>query len=143
MGRVNFWKLHGLIRNHVVFQRGSQGPPQVKSQHQLLVLLAYMWTEGTGMNNANARNLFYTSAGSAEAMRDRVATAIYGELLNIAIFWPCPTERKVINQFFFENFQIPNVSSIVDGTLFGLQGWPSPQREKMLPTLRGGKGGTR
>jgi hypothetical protein len=59
------------------------------------------------MNNTNARNLLYSSEGSAEAMRDRVVTAIYGELLNIAIVWPGPTERKVINQFFFENFQIP------------------------------------
>jgi hypothetical protein len=116
MGRAIFWKLHSLIRNHVVFQRGSRGPPQGKSHHQLLVLLAYMQTEGTGMNNANAHNLFYTSAGSAEAMRDRVVTTIYEELLNIAICWPCPTERKVINQFFFENFQIPNVSSILDGS---------------------------
>jgi hypothetical protein len=49
-----------------------------------------------------------------------------------------PYGKKVINQFFFENFQIPNVSSILDGTLFGLAF--TPEREDAAD-FKGRKGG--
>jgi hypothetical protein len=138
MDRSNFWKLHRLICDHPIFKRGLQGPPQAKSEHQLLVLLAYLHTEGTGMCNESAHNVFYTSSGATELMRERVVTAVYEELLYLAVFLPNEMERKVISKSFFDEFQIPNVSSILDGTLFGLAF--TPQREDDSD-FKGRKGG--
>jgi hypothetical protein len=127
MDRMHFWKLHGLIKNNAVFKRGSRGPAQAKSEYQLMVLLAYMRTEGNGMCNEAARNVFFTGSGTIQDMKDRVANAIYADVLEDAVFWPDEEERKVINLSFLEDFGIPNVSAILDGTLFRIAFMP--QRE--------------
>jgi hypothetical protein len=127
MDRERFWMLHDLIKEHHIFKRGARGPPQAKSEYQLMVLLAYMRTEGTGMCNDAARNVFFAGSGTFELMRDRVVMAIRQKLLHLTVFWPGQDEREVICQSFLVNFQIPNVVAIMDGTLFGLAF--TPRRE--------------
>jgi hypothetical protein len=103
-----------------------------------MVLRAYMRTEGNGMCNEAARNVFSTGSGTIQDMKDRVANAIYADLLEDAVFWPDEEERKVINLSFLEDFGIPNVSAILDGTLFGIAF--TPQRED-AGDFKGRKGG--
>ena len=51
MLRESFWKLVAMIRHNPVFHRkeGSRGRRQVKPEFQLMVLLAFLRTEGSGM----------------------------------------------------------------------------------------------
>ena len=127
MDRPHFWKLHGLIKDHDIFKRGTRAPPQAKSEYQLMVLLAYMRTEGNGMCNESARNLFLTGSGTVEKMRQRVVLAIQEKLLDATVFWPDKKERKVISQAFLDDFEIPNVTAILDSTLLGIAF--TPRRE--------------
>ena len=70
-------------------------------------------------------------------MKNRSLTAIYDTLLDDAIFWPDKNERRVINKFFMDQFGLPNVTTILDGTLFGLA--TTPQRDD-APDFQGRKG---
>ena len=82
MLRESFWKLVEMIRHNPVFHRkkGSRGRKQVKPEFQLMVLLAFLRTEGSGMNNRKGRNLFSIGQGSVAKYRDRAVQAILEEL---------------------------------------------------------------
>ena len=123
MLRESFWKLVEMIRHNPVFHRkkGSRGRKQVKPEFQLMVLLAFLRTEGSGMNNRKGRNLFSIGQGSVAKYRDRAVQAILEELYHDTVFWPDTEERKDISKRFVEKYPtFPNLVGIADGTLFPL-----------------------
>jgi hypothetical protein len=58
------------------------------SEYQLLVLLAFLRTEGDGMSDKKSRALFRLSSGAAKCCKDCVAKAIVELLYNKTVFGP-------------------------------------------------------
>ena len=86
MLRVSFWKLHELIKGHKVFRVKGTKRQQMPSEFQLMVLLAFLRTEGDGMSDKKARALFRLSTGAAKDSKDRVAKAIVEVLYSKTVF---------------------------------------------------------
>jgi hypothetical protein len=85
------------------------------SEFQLMVLLAFLWTEGDGMSA-----LFRLSTGAAKDSKDRAATAIVEVLYSKTVFWPDKEEQWEISHHFQADFQLPNLVGVANGTLFPL-----------------------
>ena len=66
MARESFWKLHKLIKGHRLFTNEGKCRKQMPSEYQLMVLLAFLRTEGDGMSDKRARSMFRISTGSAK-----------------------------------------------------------------------------
>ena len=63
MTRDSFFKLVDLIKDNKVFRRprtGKKGRKQVPVEHQIMVFLKFVGTEGSGASNANQRHTFCT-----------------------------------------------------------------------------------
>ena len=58
------------------------------SEYQVLVLLAFLRTEGDGMSDKKSRALFRLSSGAAKCCKERVAKAIVELLYSKTVFWP-------------------------------------------------------
>ena len=128
MSRTSFWRLHESIKHHAVYKktRSKRGRKQVPSQFQLMVLLAFLRTEGSGMNNRKGRNVFEISSGSVQKYRDRTVHAIVDTLYSSTVYWPDANERREIADRFFRDFPcFPNLVGVADGTLFPLAFKPS------------------
>ena len=119
MNRSNFWNLHKKIKNHKVFHHTGHGRKQVKSEYQLLFFLAYLGIEGMGLSSRQAYHQFPSGQGSFDLYKERCVTAIL-DLQNEAYYWPDCDERKVIAKSFYDDFKVPNVVAVGDGTLFPL-----------------------
>jgi hypothetical protein len=120
MLRNSFWKLHELIKGHSVFQVKGAKRQQMPSEYQVMVLLAFLRTEGDGMSDKKARSIFRLSTGAARDCKDRVVKAI-GELLyQKTVFWPDEEERREISRRFQAEYRLPNLVGVADGTLFPL-----------------------
>jgi hypothetical protein len=106
------------------------------SEFQLMVLLAFLWTEGDGMSDKKDCALFCLSTGAAKDSKDCVAKAIVEVLYSKTVFWPDKEERWEISHRFQADFQLPILVGVADRTLFPLL--PSVQREPMHLTSTDG-----
>jgi hypothetical protein len=118
--RQSFHAIIDLIKDHPVFKdQGKGGRPQAPPAHQLMVLLKYLGTEGSGSSNSDLRNMFGIGKGTAEVYKERAVKAICS-LKSETVFWPEEEERKEIAARIMRQFDWPNCIGLIDGTLFPL-----------------------
>lgn len=115
--RTGFKFILDKIKDHSVFETKTKrmAPPE----HQLMVFLKYIGTEGAGASNANQRQTFGVGYGSAHNYRKRV-TAALRSLSDEYIRWPDSNERQTISQEIQREYDFPHCVGIADGTLFPL-----------------------
>ena len=119
MSRSSFHTLVELIEDHPVFEQGKRGPPQAPPAHQLMVLLKYLGTQGSGGSNPDLRNLFRLGRGSSDLYKQRA----YDSILSLSdgyYTWPDEEEKKRISERIRRKYGIPNCVMIADGTLHEL-----------------------
>jgi hypothetical protein len=116
MGRAAFNGLVGLIKDHVVFKRGSRGRPQAAPEYQLMVFLKYIGTEGGGSSNPDLRNTFRMGRGTVDLYKKRVVKAIRS-LRDRYYKWPNSDERAQIAERIRKEYGFPNCCGMADGTL--------------------------
>lgn len=132
MSRESFHEIVKLIENHPVFHKRARskkrkkGKAQRSPSHQLMVLLKFLGTEGTGGSNPDMRDIYAIGEGSVQNNRDRAVTALRS-LKNQVVTWPDEEERKVISRRIFKEFGWPNCVGIADGTLFPLAFRPTSE----------------
>ena len=81
MDRASFWSLHNRIKDHDAFKsQEPRGRKQLEPECQLLMLLAFLRTEGDGMSNQHGRTSFHIGYGSVDKCKDRAVTAILDTL---------------------------------------------------------------
>ena len=76
--RHSFWSIVDLIKHHPVFDPApdrTKGRKQTPVEHQLMVLLNYLGTSGSGANNLRQRSLFGIGHGTAHLYRKRCVKA--------------------------------------------------------------------
>ena len=114
-----FWRIVDAIKDHEVFKQ-KRGPPQQPVAHQLMTLLYYIGTEGSGASNHRTRNHFHIGYGSAQNFRRRIILAIRESLRPLYYNWPNEEERKTISAEIQREFLLPNCIGAIDGTTFRL-----------------------
>ena len=114
-----FWRIVFAIREHNVFKQ-KRGPMQQPVAHQLMTLLFYLGTAGSGASNHWTQNHFHISYGSAQNFRHRVILAIRESLRPQHYNWPDVQERKDIAAEIQSKFLLPNCIGAIDGTTFHL-----------------------
>ena len=115
--RQSFENITKKIEDHDVFKKRKKGNRQAPVEHQLMVFLKYLGTEGSGASDPDLRNIFAIGKGTAQKYRDRCAKAL-ASLADEVITWPDADERKDIAMQFFKEYGWPNLVSVADGTLF-------------------------
>ena len=136
--RSSFKTLVDLIKDDPVLQTRRDfvnGRDQADVAHQLMVLLKFLGTEGSGGSNANLRSVFGIGEGTVNLYRDRVVQAIL-RLKDSVVTWPDEDERNLIAGRFLKDFKWPNCVGVIDGTLFPLAFRP---RSKDAPDYSGRK----
>jgi hypothetical protein len=139
MTRSSFWLIVELIKDHPVFQ--SKRKKQAPVEHQLMILLCFLGTEGNGMSDRKGRSLFRMGKGTLRKYKDRVVEAILDCLFEGFVKWPDPDERRLISERIRSEFGLPNCIGVADGTLLPLAFRPSTEDyadykgRKMLYTL--------
>lgn len=127
MRRCSFEKLLSLIERHEVFhnksRNGRGGKPQRPVADQLMVLLNYLGTAGSGASNQRQRQMFGIGSGSSENYRKRCVKAIRS-LREEVLYWPDEEERDQIAKRITTRWDIPNCVAVADGTLFPLMSEP-------------------
>ena len=118
MSRGAFYQLWAVICDHPLFKTQKRGQG-INSKYQLLVLLKFLGTEGDGMSNSKATAVFPSSSGSIDDIKERVITAIIGNLGYIYC-WPKDEERKEIANIIENKYFINDCVGIADGTLLPL-----------------------
>jgi hypothetical protein len=119
MHRSSFWQLVGHIKDHEIFATPKGKRKQAPVEHQLLVLLMYLGTAGSGASNPRLRTFFGLGRGTVELYRSRCVVAIRS-LRKHAIQWPDEEERKKIQKRIYKEYRWPKCVAIADGTLFPL-----------------------
>jgi DDE superfamily endonuclease len=136
MTRESFDSILGMIKKHPVFtEHEGKGSPQAAPEHQLMLLLKFLGTEGTGASNPDLRTMFRIGRGTANLYRNRAMIAIRS-LRDKAVTWPDETERQQIAERVQKRHCFPNCVGFIDGTLFPLA--RSPQ-SKDAPDYLGRK----
>lgn len=120
MSRDSLSKLADLIREHKAFNPCSKTRGQTDPKHQLMCLLVYLSTEGSGASNPGLRSIFKKGRGTFENFKKRCVDAILDCLGNQYLNWPIEGERKEISKRFRQEFGWPNCVGVVDGTLLPL-----------------------
>jgi hypothetical protein len=139
MTRSSFWLIVGLIKDHPVFKGGRK--KQAPVEHQLMTLLCFLGTEGSGMSNRRGRSVFRLGKGTVSNYKDRVVKAILECLYEDCVKWPDAEERRLIADRIRKDFGLPNCVGVADGTLLPLAFRPSTEDyadykgRKMLYTL--------
>jgi hypothetical protein len=73
----SFHAIVDLIKDHPIFkEEGRKHKPQAPPAHQLMVLLKYLGTEGSGTSNSDLRSMFGIGKGTAEVYKERAVKAI-------------------------------------------------------------------
>jgi len=93
--------IYEKIKDHNVFKY-KRGRKQIDPKHQLMVLLQYLGTEGSGANDPKQRAYFRIGRGSARNNRKRARDAILS-LSSEYYYWPDEDERKKVAVWFREN----------------------------------------
>jgi hypothetical protein len=83
-------------------------------KHQLMTLLHFFGCEGE--SNSTQRNQFKVSSDRCQNHRDRCVVAL-NSLRSKYITWPDENERKTMAKMIEKKFFLPNVVSLMDGTL--------------------------
>ena len=120
MSRNSLRKLADLIKGHKAFNPGSKTKHQADPMKQLMCLLVYLSTEGTGASNPMLRSIFKKGRGTFENFKNRCIDAIIDCLGKTYYSWPIEGERKEIAKRFKKEFGWPNCVGIIDGTLLPL-----------------------
>jgi DDE superfamily endonuclease len=127
MCKKSFFEIIELIKDHKVFHRTNpQGRKQAPIAYQLMVLLKFLGTEGSGSCNADIRETFHCGYGTCEKYRQRVVTAICS-LYPMAVTWPNQEERREIAHHIHSEYGFRNCIGFIDGTLFPLAFEPQVQ----------------
>jgi len=117
--------IYEKIKDHNVFKY-KRGRKQIDPKHQLMVLLQYLGTEGSGANDPKQRAYFRIGRGSARNNRKHARDAILS-LSSEYYYWPDEDERKKVAVWFRENFNLHNCVGVIDGTLFPLEFRPETE----------------
>jgi DDE superfamily endonuclease len=120
MTRDSFKAIVDLIKYHPVFLYKGRGPHQPPAAHQLMVLLRYLGSEGSGGCSPDLRNIFGISKGTVDLYKRRAVIALM-DLRDQVIFWPDEAERARISQRIRTKYAFPDCVGLVDGTLFPLR----------------------
>eukprot|EP00978_Attheya_sp_CCMP212_P009530 scaffold22545_cov61-Attheya_sp.AAC.1 len=92
---------------------------QAPVAHQLLVLLHYLGTSGSGASNPRVRNVFWIGRGTAQLYCNHCVITLR-PLRDQTIYWPGDNEKKVIACCIYNKYRWSNCIAIADGTLFPL-----------------------
>jgi DDE superfamily endonuclease len=114
MSRKSFEIILNMIKDHPIFE--SKTKKMAPPEHQLMVFLKYIGTEGSGASNANQRNTFGVGYGTAALYRRRVTTALLS-LRDQYVRWPNAEERREISKAIQKEYDFPHCVGIADGTL--------------------------
>jgi hypothetical protein len=95
--------------------------------HQLMILLHYLGTVGSGANNPKQRAYFHVGNGSVNNSRKRAHDAVIHSLGKDFYHWPDENERKNISNCYKMEFNLPNCVGVMDGTLFPLAFQPETE----------------
>ena len=135
--RESFSSIIKEIEQHLVFHSGIIRRPQRPCAHQMMVLLHYLGTSGSGANNPRVRNVFGIGRGTAELYKRRCVTALRS-LKDATIYWPDDGEKREIARRIFQSSDGDwiNCIGVADGTLVPLTF--APQSED-APDYHGGK----
>ena len=117
--RESFKKLVEMIRDHPVFQEKGKGKKQAPVEHQLLCLLHYLGTSGSGASNPRMRGMFGGGRGTYDKYKRRCIKAL-GSLREQVIFWPDHQERMEIAKRILCDYYFVNNIGVADGTLLPL-----------------------
>ena len=119
--RENFDHIVSSINQHLVFKGDVLRRPQSPPSHQLMVLLHYLGTSGSGANNPRMRNVFGIGRGTVELFKRRCVTAIRS-IKNKMIKWSDDREKKEIARRILHasNQDWINCIGVADGTLIPL-----------------------
>ena len=123
MTKSAFCQIVRAIENHQCFSR-KRGPLQQPVAHQLMTLLHYLGTAGSGASNHRTRNHFHIGYGSVSNYRKRTITAIRETLRPRYYCWPDSQERIKISSEIQQEFLLPNCVGAIDGTTFRLMTKP-------------------
>jgi hypothetical protein len=115
--RAGFQYILNRIKDHPIFE--SKTKTMAPPEHQLMVFLKYVGTEGSGANGPNQRNTFGCGKGTSVDYRRRVTTALKA-LKKQYIKWPDEERRQVISKSIQKDYDFPHCIGIADGTLFPL-----------------------
>jgi hypothetical protein len=125
MSRTSFDTLLGMVKDHPVFEKKNKsGRQQAPPATQLMTLLKYLGTEGSGNSNLGLRDVFLIGRGTVQLYRHRAMTAVRS-LRDSAIKWPDKEERQEISKRIQQDSFFPNCVGFIDGTLFPLAFCPS------------------
>jgi hypothetical protein len=120
MSRESLLKLANLVKDHQAFNPGSKTRKQANPMHQLMCLLVYLSTEGSGASNAMLRSIFRKGHGTYHNFKTRCVDAIIDCLGKQYYNWPIDGEKKEIARRFRDEYGWPNCLGSVDGTLLPL-----------------------
>lgn len=120
MTRESFNELVELIADDSVFDSGyEKGRRQRPVAYQIMTLLKFLGSEGSGSSCPDLRNVFNTGLGTNILYIRRVVEALRNKRDQF-IHWPENEERDSIAVALLEKSGLPNCIGIVDGTLFPL-----------------------
>jgi hypothetical protein len=114
MLRKSFGIILNMIKDHPIFE--SKTKKMVPPEHQLMVFLKYIGTEGSGSSNANQMNTFGVGYGTTAFYKRRVTTALLS-LRDQYVRWPNAEERREISKSIQKEYDFPHYVGIADGTL--------------------------
>jgi hypothetical protein len=110
-------KLVELLKDTPSFARGARGPEQMTVKHQIMVWLHFFGHEG--MTIDQQRTDLHTCTGLCDNAHERV-TAAFNFIRDNWIQWPNGDERNENAKQIGQEFFLPNVVGITDGTLLKL-----------------------
>ena len=107
-----------MIAAHPVFNNnGTRGKKQNPVVYQVMTLLFYLGSSGSGASQSRARDRFHIGKGSRDTYVWRCIRAIRDVLRPLYYKWPDAHEREGIAGEIKEEFQLPNCLGFADGTL--------------------------
>jgi len=126
MSKSSLRTLVNKIQQHPVFKHPHRGPKQPPAIYQVMVLLRYLGTEGSGASLSTLRARYKFSVGTGNNIKQRALEAILS-LRSQYYHWPNATERRQISKRFETLYGWPNLVAIADGTLNPL--WCKPRTD--------------
>jgi hypothetical protein len=137
--RCAFWQIVRLIEHHNLFKRkgsDSRGAFPKPAEHQLLVLLKYLGTQGNAACSVGLSNFFGVGAGAIDDCRNAALVAVAACMEDSTYFWPTRDERKAISSRIKTKYHWPNCVGLIDGTLLPLATRPLLHGENYLSRKR-------
>ena len=127
MQRKALGRLASKIKTHPTFNKGPLGKKQYPVIYQVMTLLHYLGSSGSGASQRRTRNRLHIGAGTRDTYVWRAIAAIRGLLGPEYYKWPNSAEQEEIASSIKEEFQLPNCLGFADGTIIPCT--YQPQRE--------------